>query len=506
MSDFDPFKIITGQTIDEFTKLSDFDEIIKQQLAQSSSDYPLRLIGTGEKDVWISEEERYVNYHILGAPGEGKSKFLEHEIRQDIDNNLDPSIPFANSLCFIDGSERGDTVRNILDYCAKVNYQKVILIDPTLSKLHGRIPKIAALTPKAVDKSVAGVMEALGMLFGTDYTNTRRIKRNLSALLRVLARKNLTLYESIYFSILGLDADKREAILGNDRDSFIIRELFRNPTQFDKFESTINIMDVFWHEPIRSMVSNKEGIKFINAVRGGWVILVNLSTYALTEEQSQLLGIMLLIQMFQAIDYWVNQGWEDKFYLYVDEAGYFANKHMETALMRRRKSGLRMYLAHQNYTQFDGKQKALAAVESGARIKMMFNVPEPKDRLRMVNSLNYGGAIPPAVAAYANSDLPKQYCVIKKNKNTPVRIRIPDVEPVAPAPEAYIKKILSQSFYKDAYSIRKDTESPKSGKVDDTQTDSETVVPGRVSGKLEGTVRPSDKKPPQPPPKRPIKI
>ncbi len=58
------------------------------------------------------------------------------------------------------------------------------------------------------------------------------------------------------------------------------------------------------------------------------------------------------------------------------------------------------------------------AIKQGARIKIMFNTPSPDDRLEMVRDLGYGGDIPPMLASYANSDLPRQYAIVKKKQRT----------------------------------------------------------------------------------------
>ena len=42
-----------------------------------------------------------------------------------------PYIDKGFGLCLIDPSDKGDTANNVLDYCASIGYEKVILIDPT---------------------------------------------------------------------------------------------------------------------------------------------------------------------------------------------------------------------------------------------------------------------------------------------------------------------------------------------------------------------------------------
>ncbi len=68
----------------------------------------------------------------------------------------------------------------------------------------------------------------------------------------------------------------------------------------------------------------------------------------------------------------------------------------------------------------------------------------------MCEDLGYGGDLHPLLASYANNNIPKQEMVIKKDKETPVRIRVPDVPDFPldkPVLDSYIEKIFSQPFY-----------------------------------------------------------
>jgi hypothetical protein len=81
----DFYRLITGEDFDAATRLPEFGETFSRLTKQLSSAYPLRELGTGTETLYISEEERSANFHIIGAPGEGKSKFIEYHIRKDID-------------------------------------------------------------------------------------------------------------------------------------------------------------------------------------------------------------------------------------------------------------------------------------------------------------------------------------------------------------------------------------------------------------------------------------
>lgn len=471
----DYLKALTGLNREESfgRKRRPYKESLDKRFARARTKYDLRTLGVGDMgEVYISEEERGANFHILGAPGEGKSKFIEYMIRKDIDA--------GNGLCLIDPSDGGDTVNNVLAYCEKVGFKKIILIDPTKQKF----AKIAALNPKSVKRSVDGVMEALSILFDAKSTSTPRIKRYLSALLRVLARQNLTLKDARYFSNYTLDQDIRKKILGWDRDSETIKEVVSNAYDYKTFfSSSVNRLDALWQEPLASILSNKEGVNFIEAVSDGWVVLVNVSAYKFTEEEAQLLGIMVISQIIQATDVLFNNHWKGVYYLYFDEAGRYATPQIDTLLSYKRKSGLRLTIAHHFNEQFDNR-KVFNSIVNNARIKMMFNTPEPDNRQFAMKALGYGGDISPRDAAFANQDLPLRYAIIKKNKEKPKRIRTLDVNPLPPVSKEFLNEIFNQPFYGDISTTSAHIESFERREAHDSAPVEPAVVPRRRTSSI----------------------
>ena len=492
--EYDFFKIMHGKTVDDIAVIPSAESWVERTVKGLQSNYELRVLGNSDNGpVYLSEEERSANFHVLGAPGEGKSKFLEYNIRKDIDAGL--------GLCLLDPSEGGDTANNVLKYCASIGHEKVIIIDPS----QARFPKLAPLNPKAVKRSVAGVVEALGILFEQKSTATPRIKRYLTALLRLLTSRGLTVAEARYFSDYYRDTAIRKDILGTDRDSSTIRNLFRSEHKFDTFfSSSINQLDSLWQEPLISMLGNKEGINFIEAVSKGWVILVNLSPYRLTEDEARLLGVLVISQIIQAVDVLVNRNWKGTYYLYIDEAGRFATPQIDTLLSFKRKSGLRLVLAHHFNEQFEDR-KVFNSIVNNARIKLMFDTPNPENRLYAMKAMGYGGDITPSMASFANQNLPKQYAILKKNKETPIRIRIPDVPEVKISNEdlkAYVDNLLKSPWYGTS-APKKNLDSPRLREAHDVPPTGTASLSDRAPKE---NVRESDEAAAKTPKRKAIKI
>jgi hypothetical protein len=77
------------------------------------------------QDVYLDPKTRAEHMHVMGSTGEGKSKFLEHMIRQDIIN--------GDGLCLID--PHGSLYDNIVKWITLNQYdlssRKIILLNPS---------------------------------------------------------------------------------------------------------------------------------------------------------------------------------------------------------------------------------------------------------------------------------------------------------------------------------------------------------------------------------------
>src|SRR5436309_269475 len=95
----DWFYLKTGKKRSELVKeRPTAQDIVNRRLSQIKSKYPLRDVGVGQERILLSEEERESHMHIIGTTGEGKSRFIEHLIRGDIQQ--------GNGVCFLDPTDR----------------------------------------------------------------------------------------------------------------------------------------------------------------------------------------------------------------------------------------------------------------------------------------------------------------------------------------------------------------------------------------------------------------
>jgi len=437
--------------------------------------------------------------HIIGTTGMGKSRFLEHMMRTDIDRGI--------GFCFLDPSLRGDTLKHILAYCAHKNFKKVLLIDPNDRWKYSRICPLN-LFSKYKETSVAHAYDIIKVLF--DMRNEAQfgyIQHYLPALLSVLWQAGATIYDSIYFTDYSnpFYREKRLEIFDRsarysaqqgepfDAQGVLIEGAFKNPTTFREFGSTVRRLDpLIRHDTLKLMFASMQGIKFTEIIKKGWVVLVNLhrGSHGITGMHTKLLATTVINEIISAMLAMGDHGWKGRYYLYLDEAGEYANDKVKDLLFYYRKSGLGVILAHQLNDQF-GSPDIKNAVAGQTKIKVAFYQPSPKDRMDTVKSL-YGGELKDRDVDFALKNLRKQHAVIMTESREPMFVRIPDVPDLPEAPKEFIQEIYSAPHYQSPdevihqirnrfNDVRQETNNPprtKRRKANDRQPTGEDSVRG----------------------------
>ena len=76
--------------------------------------------GADNRPLCLEPDDRRAHMHVIGSSGSGKSKFLEHLMRQDLDNR--------QGFCLID--PHGTLCEDVLKYAAhKVTRQDIIILN-----------------------------------------------------------------------------------------------------------------------------------------------------------------------------------------------------------------------------------------------------------------------------------------------------------------------------------------------------------------------------------------
>jgi len=291
----------------------------------------------------IKRADRRRHLYMVGKSGSGKSKLLELLIKEDIDQ--------GHGLAILD--PHGDLVDNIMRMIPEHRIKDVIYFDPGDTQFPIAFNLLENIGEKYKMQVTIGIIQIFKKLFGSNWTD--RLEHVLRyTLLALLDSPNTTI-----FSILKMLTDKnyRQMIIRGIQDdvvkSFWVNEFAGWSEKFDseaitpllnkvgQFVSTNMIRNIVGQTKntfdIRKMMDNQK------------ILLVKISKGLLGEENSQLLGAMIITKIYQAAMSRADMREEDRkdFYFYVDEFQNFATDAFAEILSEARKYHLNMTLAHQ---------------------------------------------------------------------------------------------------------------------------------------------------------------
>lgn len=309
--------------------------------------------------VAVPQSDRITHFYVIGASGTGKTKFLEHLIQQDIKNGVGFGI--------ID--PHGDLTQRVKELLAFVAERKggmkerVVLIDPTDKEYTICFNPLALTEGYAASRQAEELVEIFKRIWVKDWG--MRMEDILKNTLIALIENNLTLYEVPTFLTNNAFRAKFVPNIKND----LCREYFQNEfdvlnqkTRTEWTTSTLNkVRQFLLNEAIRDIfLSTKSSFNFREVMDSGKILLVRLPKGLLGDENSDLLGSLILSKIQMAAFSRADTP-EDKrvpFYLYIDEFQNFAAKNFDYILDEARKYKLALTLAHQNLSQVPEKLKS----------------------------------------------------------------------------------------------------------------------------------------------------
>jgi type IV secretory pathway TraG/TraD family ATPase VirD4 len=375
----------------------------------------------------ISQSERATHFYIIGASGTGKTKFLEHLIKQDIKN--------GEGFGIID--PHGDLIEDVKEQLAALVHhgldERVVLIDPTDKE------NSVCFNPleRTDDISAAKLAGELVLVFKKIWADawgarTDEIFRNT---LIILIENNLTLAE---FSLILSDhavRTKLTAHIENDtcREFFEKFESWDKKTKIEYTAPILNKVSAFMSdEQVREFfISPKSSFNLREIMDSGKILLIKLSKGKL-KDASDLLGSLLLskIQMAAFSRENVRESKRKPFYLYIDEFQNFATDSFLDILAEARKYKLSLTLANQNLAQLPPKLRASILTNCG--IQACFRISREDAELLAKESYVGIFAKPPAWESYIQElqSLPPRTCLIKsKVFGGVVIVEVPPVYP-----------------------------------------------------------------------------
>ena len=297
----------------------------------------------------IKTDDRRRHVYILGKTGMGKTTLLENMVIQDIEA--------GRGVCYVD--PHGDTAEKIINHIPLDRINDVLYINPADLDF-----PVGFNVFESVDKSkdhllAAGLMGVFKKIW-PDVWSPRMEYILQNCIYALLEVPNSTL-----LGISRILADKvyRDEVVSQLKDPIVRgfwEDEFANYTE--KFASEAiapiqNKVGQFLSAPIiRNIVSQvKSTFNLRDMMDEGKIVVVNLSKGRIGEENSRLLGGLLITKIQLAVMERIEIPEEKRrdFYLYVDEFQNFATESFANILSEARKFHLNLTITHQYIAQLE---------------------------------------------------------------------------------------------------------------------------------------------------------
>ncbi len=295
------------------------------------------------QDFGVKREDRRRHLYVVGKSGTGKSKMLELLVQNDINEGhgigvLDP---------------HGDLVDNILRMIPEHRIKDVILFDPGDTEFPIAFNPLEKVDEKFKMQITIGFIDIFKKLFGGNWSD------RLEHVLRYTTLALLDSPNTTVLSILKMLTDKnyRQTIVARIQDSvvknFWVNEFAGWSEKFDAEAITplLNkVGQLVSTNMIRNMIGQpKNSFDIRDVMDNKKILLMKVSKGLLGEENSQLIGSMIITKIYQAAMARADMREEDRkdFYFYVDEFQNFATDTFSEILSEARKYHLCMTIAHQ---------------------------------------------------------------------------------------------------------------------------------------------------------------
>jgi len=297
----------------------------------------------------IYDDDRRRHLYIIGKTGVGKTTLMENMIRQDIVN--------GRGVALVD--PHGDMAENLLNAIPKHRINDVIYFDPADVDYPIAFNVLEAVDPKYKYLISSGLIGSLKKIWADSWgPRLEYILRN--TLLALLDYPSSTMLGIL--RMLG-DNEYRKKVVAKIQDP-VVKSFWENEfaNYNERFRSEAispiqnKVGQFLTSSIIRNIVAQpKSTIDMKDVMDNGKILLINVSKGRIGEDNSALLGSMIITRIQLAAMDRANVSEEERrdFYLYVDEFQNFATESFATIMSEARKYRLNLTIAHQYITQME---------------------------------------------------------------------------------------------------------------------------------------------------------
>jgi CxxC-x17-CxxC domain-containing protein len=302
----------------------------------------------------IKTDDRRRHMYLIGKTGMGKSTILENMIVAD--------IRAGHGVAVVD--PHGDLAEKVMQFIPAERIKDIIYFNPTDTEFPVAFNIVEAVDQKVRHLVASGLIGVFKKLWADSWgPRLEYILRN--AILAVLDYPNSTL-----LSVIQMLSDKnyRKKVMAEVKDPVVKAFWLKEFAGYaDKFASEAvspiqNKVGQFLSSSlIRNIVGQTQSsIDVRKAMDEGKILILNLSKGHIGEDNSALLGAMMITKIQLAAMSRVDIPEKERrdFYLYIDEFQNFSTESFATILSEARKYRLNLIIAHQYMEQLTDEVKA----------------------------------------------------------------------------------------------------------------------------------------------------
>jgi len=295
----------------------------------------------------IKQLDRSLHMYAIGKTGTGKSTLLENMIIDDIRK--------GRGVAVVD--PHGDLIKKVLAFVPRERVEDVVIFDPSDKEYPIAFNILESVDPDLKNIIASGVVGIFKKIFGESWgPRLEYILRN--AVLALLDYPGATMLGIIRILT---DQRYRVKVVEQIKDP-VIRDFFIN--EFEKYDEKFRteaiapiqnkVGQFLSSTTIRNIVGqSKSTINIESIMNNRKILLLDLSIGRIGEDNSALLGSMMITKMQLAAMGRANMPKEERipFYLYVDEFQNFATDSFAVILSEARKYKLNLIMTNQYIAQ-----------------------------------------------------------------------------------------------------------------------------------------------------------
>ncbi len=303
----------------------------------------------GNEIFGIKRKDRRQHMYVLGKSGTGKTTLLSNLVIQNIWN--------SEGLCLVD--PHGEVVESVLAMIPDHRVEDVVYFNPADTEFCIGFNPLELHDPKYKHLVASGLMGIFTKIWANVWSPRMEHIMN-NTILALLDTPGTTL---LGITRMLVDKEYRQIIVDNVKDpmvkSFWVHEFEQWKEQFrnEAIAPIQNKVGQFLSSSIiRNIVGQQESsIDIFQLMNEGKILLVNVSKGRIGEDNSALLGAMIITKLQLAAMERVRIPEDERrdFYLYVDEFQNFATDSFSNILSEARKYRLCLTLAHQYTAQIE---------------------------------------------------------------------------------------------------------------------------------------------------------